>query len=178
MERMTHKDGDGYYVIDGDQCFEDQCENYCGPAADRLAAYEDTGLEPEEVNDAVVAAQLMAKSKITAVFGVEAERILELARAEKDGRLVVLPCKVGDTVYKIDTDPLLDSREILELTVDNFVVCEDGGILAKYDSWDGVICTADNLVNGTAYLDYYRTFLTREEAEAALAGGGGKDAAD
>jgi hypothetical protein len=40
---------------------------------DRLAAYEDTGLDPEEV--------------------------AEMARAKADGRCVVLPCKVGDTVY-------------------------------------------------------------------------------
>lgn len=28
-------------------------------------------------------------------------RVRELAQAEKDGRLVVLPCKVGDTVYRV-----------------------------------------------------------------------------
>lgn len=30
-------------------------------------------------------------------------RLRELAEADKDGRLVVLPCKVGDTVYLIVT---------------------------------------------------------------------------
>jgi len=40
---------------------------------DRLAAYEDTGLTPEEV--------------------------AELAQAKTDGRCVVLPCKVGDKVF-------------------------------------------------------------------------------
>lgn len=33
-------------------------------AAYRLAAYEDTGLTPEQVNDAVVGSKLLAKSKI------------------------------------------------------------------------------------------------------------------
>lgn len=122
----------------------------------RLAAYENTGLSPEYMAPAL--ADAAAKHA----------KLIEYEEAKTEGRLVVLPCKVGDTVYKIDTDPLLDSREILELTVDNFVVCENGEILVKYDSWDGVICTADNLVNGTAYLDYYRTFLTREEAEQAI----------
>lgn len=32
-------------------------------------------------------------------FGVTLARLRELAEADKDGRLVVLPCKVGDTVY-------------------------------------------------------------------------------
>lgn len=32
-------------------------------------------------------------------LGVEADRLRELAEADKDGRVVVLPCKVGDTVY-------------------------------------------------------------------------------
>ena len=32
-------------------------------------------------------------------LGVEPSRIREIAEADKDGRVVVLPCKVGDTVY-------------------------------------------------------------------------------
>lgn len=47
-----------------------------GKAIDRLAAYEDTDLTPEEV--------------------------AELAQAKHDGRLVVLPCKVGTKVYGIE----------------------------------------------------------------------------
>lgn len=57
----------------------------------RLAAYEDTGLTPEEVNDAVVGAKLMAKAKVVSAFGVAAERLRELAEADKAGRLMVLP---------------------------------------------------------------------------------------
>ena len=33
----------------------------------------------------------MAKSKLVSAFGVAAERLRELAEADKDGRLVVLP---------------------------------------------------------------------------------------
>lgn len=57
----------------------------------RLAAYEDSGLEPEEIDDAVTAAKLMARSKIVSCFGVDADHIRELVQAEQDGRLVVLP---------------------------------------------------------------------------------------
>ena len=45
---------------------------------DRLAEYEDAGLTPE--------------------------RCVELAAADRDERVVVLPCKVGDTVYTVDLD--------------------------------------------------------------------------
>ena len=59
----------------------------------RLAAYEDTRLTPEQCEN--------AKTIIESAFSDDtskAERIRELLKADKDGRLVVLPCKVGDTV--------------------------------------------------------------------------------
>lgn len=69
----------------------------------RLAAYEDTGYMPEEVNDAVVGSKLMAKSRLVSAFGVAAERLRELAEADKDGRVAVLPVGTGgamlDTSY-------------------------------------------------------------------------------
>ena len=52
----------------------------------RLAAYEDTGLEPEQCEN--------AKTIIESAFSDDtskAERIKELLKADKDGRLVVLP---------------------------------------------------------------------------------------
>jgi hypothetical protein len=49
MERSTRLDGDGYFVVDGDSVYEDQNENFCGEPIDRLAAYEDTGLMPDEI---------------------------------------------------------------------------------------------------------------------------------
>ena len=65
----------------------------------RLAAYEDIGLEPEEIADAVTDAKLIARSKIVSCFGVDADHVRELVEAEQTGRLVVLPCKVGDHVW-------------------------------------------------------------------------------
>ena len=60
----------------------------------RLKAYEDTGLTPEEIKapfteDAMI--NLAAQA-----LGVEPSRLRELAEADKDGRVVVLPCKVGE----------------------------------------------------------------------------------
>ena len=87
-------------------------------------------------------------------FGQEADWLEELKRyrdLEEQGRLLVLPCRVGDTVY-----------EILEETVPNhyFYISEhkvqDVSVKAvKYaDEWESY--------------DYENLYFTREEAEAAL----------
>jgi hypothetical protein len=87
-------------------------------------------------------------------FGQEADWLEELKRyrdLEEQGRLLVLPCKVGDTVY-----------EILEETVPNhyFYISEhkvqDVSVKAvKYaDEW--------------ASYDYENLYFTREEAKVAL----------
>ena len=71
-------------------------------AANRLAAYEDTGLEPEEI----LYLGDLREMKREIIFGVTAERLKELAEADKAGRLEVLPCKVGDHI-------LADGREAI-----------------------------------------------------------------
>lgn len=60
MERLTFMSGDDYWAIDNENCFDDQNEDYCGPAIDRLAAYEDTGLEPNEIKKLVSQRNAMA----------------------------------------------------------------------------------------------------------------------
>lgn len=100
MERLTF---DGNFC-DIAQCRELPCPQYGSRCTQRkvwekLKAYEDTGLTPEEVNDAVLGAKLMAKSQLVSAFGVAAERLRELAEADKEGRLMVLPCKPGDLLW-------------------------------------------------------------------------------
>ena len=59
-----------------------------------LREYLDTGMTPEQCEN--------AKTIIESAFSDDtskAERIRELLKADKDGRLVVLPCKVGGEVY-------------------------------------------------------------------------------
>lgn len=60
----------------------------------RLAAYEDTWLTPEEI-EAPFTEDTMINLAAQAL-GVEPSRLRELAEADKDGRAVVLPCKVGE----------------------------------------------------------------------------------
>lgn len=66
-------------------------------AAERLAACEETGLEPEDMKKAF---NEDATLKLAGqILGMSPDRIRELAQAEKEGRLVVLPCEIGSPVY-------------------------------------------------------------------------------
>lgn len=68
-----------------------------------LAAYEDTGLTPESVEALKLSMMGKTIAEIKEFNGLPVDRLRKLAEADKDGRLVVLPCKVGDTVYLIVT---------------------------------------------------------------------------
>ena len=81
MERLTYfKDGYWRVNFSGVQ--------YQADFVDRLAAYEDSRLSPED------AANLHAILRLG--DGMTLMRLRELAEADKDGRCVVLPCKVGE----------------------------------------------------------------------------------
>ena len=88
---------------------------------------------------------------------------------DKQGRLIELPCKVGDTIYLVDTDEQMEDELVKACEIDNIVICKDGDILFRDDVYDGVICQLENIVTDKPFLDYYRAFLTKEEAEAKLA---------
>lgn len=76
------------------------CWSYHGPsgeAAKRLAAYEDTGLEPEAVEHLKLASMGKAIAEIKEFDGVPIDRLRELAQADRDGKLPKYT--IGDTVY-------------------------------------------------------------------------------
>ena len=123
-----------------------------------LRMYLDTGLTPEEVNDAVVGAKLMAKSKLVSAFGVPAERLRELVEADKAGRVVVLPAK---TVYELVWDAGSNCDGICPVSIDGVGCCDfcDAGELYIYEA----PCKQEHIGNIGKTV-----FLTREEAEKAL----------
>ena len=87
MERLTYfKDGYWRVNFSGVQ--------YQADFVDRLAAYEDTGLTPEEIKAPFTEDTMI--NLAAQAMGVEPSRLREIAEAEKDRRLVVLPCKVGE----------------------------------------------------------------------------------
>ena len=107
------------------------------------------------------------KSEIMKILKL-AEKLKEYEDLEEQKKLLKLPCAVGDRIYRIDTDEKIENREIEIYDIDNIVICSDGEILLKYDAYDGVICHLENITTDKPYLDYYRCFLTKEAAEAAL----------
>lgn len=99
MERLTEKYclAEDHYMKCSEDCNVDMACVDC-PAFDklieRLAAYEDTGLTPEEIKAPFTEDKMI--NLAAQALGVEPSRIRELAEADKDGRVVVMPCKVGE----------------------------------------------------------------------------------
>lgn len=62
----------------------------------RLKDYEDTGMYPESVEALKLSMMGKAISEITEFNGLPIDRLRELTEADKDGRVVVLPCKAGE----------------------------------------------------------------------------------
>ena len=85
MERLT-------YWNEEYGCWSYHCGS--GEAANHLAAYEETGRTPEEVTAlGKLFDYALEKSKTLTEQLALLNRIRDLAEADKDGRLVVLPCK-------------------------------------------------------------------------------------
>ena len=122
---------------------------YKQKAFDRLAAYEDTGLEPREVS-AIVKEWSDLCTVIGECGGID--RLRELAEADKDGRLVVLPCKVGDTVYFALLGRIIEKQVFSIVSFSNSTRIYCGGTSEYFRPED----------IGKTF------FLTREEAEKAL----------
>lgn len=113
MERLAEKLKD--ILNEQDFCFEPWEIKVVEKALNRFAAYENTGLEPKEIQAiAGIASENCAKTAdaIDKLLQDDAElesyrdlgpidHLRELVQADQEGRCVVLPCKVGDTVYFI-----------------------------------------------------------------------------
>ena len=120
----------------------------------RLAAYEDTGLTSQEVIS--MHGEWRAMMSVLNSIGGGYTRLRELAKADKEGRVVVLPCKVGDVVYGF-----YGEKTILPMVAKWIETDTDGWcIAAQY------VPMAPRFYR---FSDFGKTvFLTREEAEAAL----------
>ena len=157
MERLTFEGN----FCDIAQCRELPCQhkNTCSQKQvwERLKAYEDTHMMPSDVTS-----MRMDMAIIAALFNdVDVDRMKELAEADKDGRLVVLPCKVGQRVFALlDTDKHISECEVKQIGVGNeigFVGIEPIGARGRE--------------YGVSINGFGKTvFLTREEAEAELKG--------
>lgn len=127
MERLTkhskqtsHENGICCTHFRGPECIEvgGNCAMNCKweeAAWSRLAAYEDTGLYPESVEALKLSMMGKAISEITEFDGLPIDRLRELAEADKDGRVVVLPFTSGRTLLSkenIDCPRLMKDVEL------------------------------------------------------------------
>ena len=158
MERLTEKHylAEDHYMKCSEDCNVDMDCVDC-PAFDklieRLAAYEDTGLTPEEIKAPFTEDTMI--NLAAQALGVEPSRLRELAEADKDGRCVVLPCKVGDTVWRIvrDGEPHITRDEVRDMYfADDMTPCVElvGGRVTFTEKFGKTV------------------FLSRAEAERAL----------
>lgn len=90
------------------------------------------------------------------------DRMKELSEADKEGRVVVLPCKVGDTVY------FVNAKQILEFAVVGYAVDETGISWVHSEHVDKTGHTNERTFSPDRFGK--NTFLTREEAERAMEG--------
>lgn len=151
MQRLTKRLASGvadYNLPGNGKSDEVEKSVFRQTCVERPAAYEDTGCEPEEVlpkekaDEIVLNLMRLAELEGFSPYG----RLRELAEADKDGRVVVLPCKIGTTTYYIHYP---------------ITVCPDK---SEPEIKKGIftLCDLDRVG--------YSVFLTHEEADRALEG--------
>lgn len=105
------------------------------------------------------------KGRVEKITNMDFPRLCELAEADRDGRVVILPCKVGDTVY------VLHDKKILHQKVWRVIVCHaNDDIFAELSFNTGATEQCKYSGGFKFYFDDIgkTVFLTRAEAEAAL----------
>lgn len=167
MEQMTKRKlkGNGYYMKCSEKCPHD-CQETCDceefdKFVDLLAAYEKTGLEPQEIERIVdaygrgLSLRTESAQRLELVREIKTDRLRELSEAERDGRCEIHKVKDGETVYSIfayvnGLTPKKSNGKPFE-------------VIAKYK--------VDDFTRNTVDREFGKTvFLTREEAEAGLKG--------
>lgn len=156
MERLTYRDKDGFPMMKKRGGFKQG-------GVERLAAYEETGRTPEEVTAlGKLFDYALEESKTLTEQLALLNRIRNLAEADRDGRLVVPPCKAGDTVYEVTSRKTISEYRVKAIRVELF---------CTFIEWDIVAGFVDKSIFGVPVDEIGKTvFLTREEADRALEG--------
>lgn len=99
------------------------------------------------------------------IGNIQLSRLEEICNAEREGKCVVLPCKVGDALYKV-VELVNGERFISDGKMFEYIVSPAGK----------EIYFSEETTRYSIWLDAEQigktVFLTREAAEAALNGGG------
>ena len=156
MERLT-------------DCAQGYCEMYCKKY---MLCFED----PE---DCIFKDEIKLYDAIKSIEGiVPFDRLLELACADKAGRLVVLPCKVGDKV-RVDARTWGNTWNYKTVDGGKYLLGETVAII-KTRKQTFIKIRVEHNVSWKRPMRRYpisaigkTVFLTRQEADAALKGGEG-----
>lgn len=104
MERLT---------FDGNFCDIAQCRDLaCQQSGtctqkevwERLKAYEDAGLSPQACAEAREIEETLSGCDYSI------SRMVELMKADKDGRVQIMPCKIGDKLYRVFAGEIFEHR--------------------------------------------------------------------
>ena len=152
-------------------CAEGECKD-CAMHEDKQRCQENLLDKAAEAIERLTAENAALREKVpitedaminlaAQVMGVEPSRLRELAEADKDGRVLILPCKVGDPVWRIvrDGEPHITRDEVRDMYfADDMTPCVElvGGRVTFTEKFGKTV------------------FLSREEAEKALRGMEGK----
>ena len=149
MERYTYFDGGKWRMRVGDA-------EYSGKETERLAAYEETGLEPEEIERILdsygrgMTLRTENAQRLEIIKEIPIDRLYELAQAYR---------LLGNTVYEPNKRGVISTYKVIS------VHFSGSSILVGWDLLDGIYSN----LNGFEISALGKTvFLTREAAEAAL----------
>lgn len=137
-------------LFDSEDCMGDMMVG-AADLIERLTA-ENAALEPEAVETVKLALCAKHMVDLETLNNTPISRLVELAEADKDGRVVVLPCKVGDTVHFALLGRIIEKQVFSIVSFSNSTRIYCGGTSEYFRPED----------IGKTF------FLAREEAEKAL----------
>ena len=152
MERLTEWRGEHAAVV-----------NHHVNYIDRLARYEDTGFTPEEVAAFPYRKEFAYADYMKELFP-KMERAEELSAADREGRIIIPPCKLGDAVWVLHTGINTNFLQVYEgrcVEISQSLFC--GAMLESY--------TINLLAFNVVFYGHdigSTMFFSRSEAEAAL----------
>lgn len=130
-----------------------------------LRQYLDTGMTPEEVERSKLEIEAGCVKAIARTYGIDINRLRKLAEADRDGRVEVLPCKVGDTGW-VTRNPW--TGKLLKKPLDAYV---NGMKMYSHGLYVNLLFDTRK-INGARDYEINHigktVFLTHEEAEKAL----------
>lgn len=156
MKRLTFEGN----FCDIAQCRELPCK-YDGNCSqkqvwERLKAYEDSRLSPQACAEAREIEETLSGCDYSI------SRMVELMKADVEGRVLILPCKVGDMLYEVTGRKTISVYKIKAIRVELF---------SLFIEWDIVEGFVWQYLNGINANEIGKTvFLTREEAEKVMKG--------